>query len=109
MITALVQFQLPQTITRNEARAIFLTTAPKYRDTPGLIRKYYILSQDGRTAGGIYLWKSRQDAELLYSQEWQKFILEKYGASPSVTYFESPVVVDNITGEIISDDKKDPA
>jgi hypothetical protein len=107
MITALVQFQLPQPITRNEARAIFLTTAPKYRNTPGLIRKYYILSQDGRTAGGIYLWKSRQDAERLYSHEWQKFILEKYGASPSVIYFESPVIVDNISSEIISDDEED--
>ncbi len=108
MITALVQFQLPQSITCNEARAKFLTTAPKYRDTSGLIRKYYILSQDGRTAGGIYLWKSRQDAERLYSQEWKKFILQKYGASPSVTYFESPVIVDNITGEIIPDNEEIP-
>ena len=103
MITALVQFKLPKSVTREKAKEIFLSTAPKYRKTQGLVRKYYLLSQDSETAGGVYLWKSRQDAEGLYTKEWENFILEKYGAQPSVTYFESPVVVDNVTNEIISD------
>lgn len=103
MITALVQFKLPQPVTRDKAREIFLSTAPKYRDTQGLIRKYYVLSQDGGTAGGVYLWKSREDAERLYTEDWKNFVREKYGAPPSVTYFESPVVVDNVTREIVSD------
>ncbi len=103
MITALVQFKLPQSITRDKAKEIFLGTAPKYRGTQGLIRKYYVLSQDGGTAGGVYLWKSREDAERQYSAEWKKFVQDKYGAPPSITYFESPVVVDNLTNEIVSD------
>jgi hypothetical protein len=103
MITALVQFKLPQPITRDEAREVFLSTAPKYRDTQGLIRKYYLLSQDGGTAGGVYLWKSREDAERLYTDEWKTVVRERYGAPPSVTYFESPVIVDNQTHEILSD------
>jgi hypothetical protein len=53
MITALIQFKLPKPLTRQQARETFLSTAPKYRDTPGLIRKYYLLSQDGGTAGGV--------------------------------------------------------
>jgi hypothetical protein len=104
MITALIQFRLPQPTTRAQAREIFLSTAPKYRETPGLIRKYYLLSLDGGTGGGVYLWQSREDAERLYSADWKKFILEKYGSEPSVTYFESPVIVDNLTGEIIRDE-----
>jgi len=103
MITALVQFKLPQPVTREKAQEIFVSTAPKYRETPGLIRKYYLLSEDGGTAGGVYLWKSKKDAEALYTNEWGSYIREKYGASPSVTYFESPVVVDNVTNEIVSD------
>ena len=63
MITALVQFSLPEAITRAQAREIFRNTAPRYLDMPGLVRKYYILSEDGRTAGGMYLWRSRADAE----------------------------------------------
>ncbi len=103
MITALVQFKLPKPITREQARTTFLSTAPKYAETPGLIRKYYLLSEDGGTAGGVYLWKSRKDAEQLYSESWRAFIREKYGAPPSVTYFDSPVVVDNLVHKVISD------
>lgn len=104
MITALVQFKLPQPISLEIARQTFFSTAPKYRDLPGLIRKYYVLSSDGGTAGGVYLWKSREDAERLYTDDWRQFIREKYGAEPSVVYFESPVVVDNAVGAIITDD-----
>ena len=103
MITSIVQFKLQQPISREKAREIFSDTAPKYREVQGLIRKYYILSQDGRTAGGVYLWNSKEDAEHLYTDEWKKFIFDKYGALPSVTYFESPVVVDNALGEIVTD------
>jgi hypothetical protein len=103
MITAFTQFKLPHPLTREDAREIFAGTAPKYQVIQGLIRKYYILSKDGGMAGGIYLWNSQEDAERLYTNEWKQFILEKYGAEPSVTYFESPVVVDNITGEIVVD------
>jgi hypothetical protein len=43
------------------------------------------------------------DAEKLYNADWKKFIQERYGAEPSVTYFESPVVVDNVAGSIQTD------
>ena len=103
MITAFVQFKLPQAISRETAREVFSGTAPKYREVRGLIRKYYVLSKDGTTAGGIYLWQSQEDAERLYTNEWRKFIQEKYGAEPSVVFFESPVVVDNTAGTITTD------
>jgi hypothetical protein len=103
MITALVQFRLPQPITREKAKDTFLGSAPKYREVPGLVRKYYVLSQDGATAGGVYLWRSRADAERLYTDEWKGVVRSRYGAEPTITYFESPVVVDNQTNEIVSD------
>lgn len=103
MITALVQFKLPQRLSRQAASEIFASTAPKYREVKGLIRKYYLLSQEGDTAGGVYLWNSREEAERLFTDEWKNFVLDKYGAMPSVIYFESPVVVDNVSGEIVTD------
>ena len=103
MITVIVTFQLPKPMTREEARAIFLSTAPKYQGVSGLVRKYYVLSQDGKTAGGVYLWNSLEDAEKLYTNEWRKFIADKYGAEPTLNYFATPVVVDNLIGEIITD------
>ena len=104
MITALVQFKLPKPMTTDKAQAVFAETAPKYRKVNGLIRKYYLLSEDGETAGGVYLWQSREAAKQLYTDDWQAFIMQKYGTKPSVTYFASPVIVDNLVGQIIMDD-----
>lgn len=104
MITVITTFRLPKPITRDEARTIFLSTAPKYQGAPGLVRKVYVLSQEGNTAGGIYLWNSRAEADAMYTESWRVFVREKYGADPSVTYFDSPVVVDNPTHEILADE-----
>ncbi len=104
MITAIVQFKLPQPVTRDKAQEIFTSTAPKYTAMPGLIRKYYLLSEDGGTAGGVYLWTSRDDAERLYTDEWKRFIVYKYGSEPSVEYFDTPVIVDNLVGTILKDE-----
>ena len=102
MITVIVEFKLPQSISNNQARDIFLSTAPKYQGMIGLLRKYYFLTEDGAKAGGIYLWQSREDADRLYTDEWKAFVRGKYGSDPTLTYLETPVVVDNVLNEIIS-------
>lgn len=103
MITVIVEFKLPQPMTRSQARDTFLSTAPKYQGMPGLIRKYYYLSPEGDKAGGIYLWQSRADADRVYTEAWKDFVRSKYGTEPGLTYLECPVVVDNLSGEIVSD------
>lgn len=103
MITVIVEFKLPQAMTRDQARETFLSTAPKYTSMGGLIRKYYFISQDGTTAGGVYLWKSREDADRIYTEEWKTFVRGKYGTDPAIEFLECPVVVDNVSNEILSD------
>ena len=103
MVTAFVQFKIPAPMSRDQAKGVFMSTAPKYQAAPGLLRKYYLLSEDGGTAGGVYLWQSKEDAEQLYTQEWKNFVKEKYGSEPTIIYFQSPVIVDNLTKEIIKD------
>jgi hypothetical protein len=102
MITVVTMFTLLKPITREEARRIFLSTAPKYRGVEGLFRKAYVLSEDGAAAGGVYLWNSRAEAEAMYTEAWRAFVREKYGTEPTVTYFESPVVVDNVTQQVLT-------
>src|SRR4051794_2047430 len=99
MITAIVQFPLPAGTTREDAAELFRRSAPLYREKPGLVRKYYLYG-DGPTGGGVYLWESRAAAEKTYDAAWRKMIAERYGAEPKVTYFDSPVVVDNDKGAI---------
>jgi len=103
MIIVTGEFRLPQAITREQARELFLSTAPRYQGMAGLLRKHYFLSQDGAKAGAVYLWKSRADADRCYTDEWRDFVRGKYGTDPSMTYQECPVVVDNVLNEIIAD------
>ena len=99
-VTAIVRFTLPEGKTRKAAKAAFEASAPLYRGVQGLVRKYYLLSEDGRTGGGVYLFESREDAERLYDAAWRAGIRERLGAEPSIEYFESPVIVDNDAGAI---------
>jgi len=100
MIVTIVTFQLPQPSTLAEITQTFQSTAPKYQGVKGLLRKNYWLSEDGRRAGGIYVWESRADADRVYTPEWKKFIEDKYGAPPVIEYLHSPVMVDNREGTI---------
>jgi hypothetical protein len=100
MITAIVQFPMREPVSLEKARELFSATAPRYREVKGLVRKYYLLADGGGSIGGVYLWNSRSDAERMYDAQWRSFIKERYGAEPTLSYFESPVIVDNVAGVI---------
>lgn len=95
MITAIVRFKLPDTIKLADAETMFRGSAPKYEGLAGLVRKYYLFDEASHTGGGVYLWESRAAADKVYSADWKKMITERYGAAPEISYFESPVIVDN--------------
>ncbi|MGE8409161.1 MAG: YdhR family protein [Pseudomonas sp.] len=101
MITAIVWIRLPIAVEAAMASEIFESTAPQYQQVPGLVRKYYLLSDDGGQVGGVYLWASREQALAQYSAEWQEFVKQKYGTWPSVQLFETPVIVDNLLAQVI--------
>ena len=94
-ITTVVQFRLPQPVSLEEAARRFESSAPTYRNLPGLIRKYYLRAEDGRTVGGAYLWESRAAAEAAYSTEWREHVAKLFGSAPEITWFDTPVIVDN--------------
>jgi len=104
MIITLTTFRLPKALSRAEARAVFASTAPTYRGVKGLLRKHYVIADDGATVGGVYLWEARADAEAMYTDAWRAFVRGKYGTEPVVTYFDSPVLVDNVAGQIVADE-----
>jgi hypothetical protein len=100
MITAIVRFKLPPTVQLKDAAELFKGTAPKYRQLPGLVRKYYLFDSDTGIGGGVYLWESREAADRVYTKEWKQTLAQRYGAEPEISYFDTPVVVDNAIDEI---------
>lgn len=99
MIIALIQIKLPEPVSLAKATELFEGSAHIYRGMPGLIRKHYLLTEDGSNVGGVYLWETRQAAEATYTAEWRDMVAERYGCEPQVSYFESPVTVDNVAAE----------
>jgi len=98
MIAVLVQFTLPKTLSRDQILENFNTTAPRYRDMPGLARKYYVVGDpnaDGTPAGGLYIWNSRAEAEAVYTPAWIARVAERYGVEPTFTWYDAPVIVEN--------------
>jgi len=101
MAIAFVQFRLKAPLTADAARALFEVTAPRYLGAPDLIRKSYFRSDAGDLVGAIYEWRSRAAGEALYDAAWRARVTAHYGAEPEVTWLETPVVVDNLVGEIV--------
>ena len=94
-VTAVVRFPFPEVKTEEELIASFESSSALYRDVPGLLRKYYLMSEDRRTGGGVYIFESHADAERVHDEVWRARLRERMGVEPEVQYFDSPVIVDN--------------
>ena len=103
MITAIVRFKLPASFDAAKTAEVFQNSAPRYQGLAGLVRKYYLYDAENGTGGGCYLWESREAAERVYNAEWRQMITERYGAPPEISFFETPVIVDNTLGKTILD------
>ncbi len=102
MITVLIQCALAEAMPSETLAALSLANAPMYEGMPGLIRKYYVGTEDGTTVGGVYLWESREAADATYDDAWRERVTGAYGVAPTMTYLDTPVVVDNRHPEIVS-------
>ncbi|MFY0612552.1 MAG: monooxygenase [Hyphomicrobiaceae bacterium] len=96
MIIAQVRFPRSEPISLEDVTEIFRSTAPKYKGRQGLQKKMYTRSEDGMTVGALYFWESRADAEATYTDDWRAMVTDKYGAAPVITFFDAPVIVDNL-------------
>ena len=102
MIVVTVTFQLAGPVLAEDMQRLSRANAEKFLGMAGLIRKYYVRSEDGTSVGGVYLWASRSEAEAFYTDAWSKAAQAAYGSVPAITYLDCPVVVDNTTSQIIA-------
>ena len=103
MITSITRFQLPPGVPTETIKKGFLEVAPKFKHPSGLLRKYFLISEDGKTGGGVYLWNSMEQARTFFEGVLRPMIRDKFQVDPSIEYYYAPVVVDNVTSEIIAD------
>jgi hypothetical protein len=68
----------------------------------GLLMKYYLSDQSGG-GGGVYVWRSKEDADKWYTPAWSARLKEAYGTEPVVTFYDSFVQVDNVRNQVFVD------
>jgi hypothetical protein len=102
VITEIVTFSIPEGMSREDAVEAFEASAPGWSANPDLIRKNYLLDVEAGVAGGVYLWRSRADAQRWHGAEFRERIKARYGSEPTSVFFETPVVVDNVAGAIVT-------
>jgi len=93
LVAAVVRIPIPQGVTRAQIVGGMVKSIPEYEKLPGLVRKYYTLTDDGKY-GGIYLFESRNAAEQHFNDAWRANIVKTRGAAPEVTYFDVPIVIE---------------
>jgi len=93
LVAVLVKISIPSKIDRASLEAGMAKTVPEFQALPGLIRKYYTISDDQKF-GGIYLWASRKAAEAHFNDDWRARMARSYGSPPEVVYFSVPIVID---------------
>ena len=102
MITTITTFPVPDTLGADKAREHFAHVAPKFQTVPGLIRKQFLFSEENHISGGVYLWENRAAAEQFIQGKLIGMIRQEFGVEPVVQYFDTPVVVDNLSQIIIA-------
>ena len=99
MIVELVLFQSPPGMDRDAVLEDAKHTIPRWRANKDLVRKHYLLSDDG-WGGGLYIWPSREAAEKAHDAEWQAGVEKRTGAKPVIKYFDLLMLLDNEKGTV---------
>ena len=99
MITATVRYKLPSHIDEAACREYFHRIAPGFQQVEGLISKHFIWSESG-WAGGVYQWKTIEDARAFYGGPWLNGIIERYGMTPDIDFYEVFALTDNARGTV---------
>ncbi len=94
MIVELVLFKSPPGMDRAAILADARSTVPHWQANPELVRKHYLLSEDGY-GGAFYIWPSRAAAEKGHDAQWRAGVTRRTGSEPTIRYFDLLMVLDN--------------
>ena len=111
MIIAIVQAKMPEGLTREEHAERSKKSAQRFLGMSGLMRKNFLANFEKGVGGGAYCWETREAAEACHSPggAWWENFTKSFGVEPEVSFFESPVLVDNVLGKIVTPEETVPA
>lgn len=100
MIVELVTFPAPPGAGWDDILSDARHVVPKWRANPQLMRKHFLLSDDGHECAGLYIWPSREAAEAAHDAAWRASVEKRTGALPTIRYFQLQMLLDNEAGTV---------
>src|SRR5258707_4630208 len=94
MILELVLFKSPPGMDRAAILEDAKHTIPHWRADPDLVRKHYLVSDDGY-GGGAYIWPSKEAAQRGHRVAWREGVKKSTRSGPDIRYFDLLMVLDN--------------
>lgn len=95
MIVELVTFEAPEGASWDDILADARATVPRWSANPALLRKHYLLTEDGKRCAGLYIWPDRAAAEAAHDEQWQANVAKRTGSRPTIAYFQLQMMLDN--------------
>ena len=89
----IVRVAMPWYAPRFVVRGKFRDVLAEYEEKPTLEAKYFSISDDSRF-GGLYLWRTRADAEKHFDAVWFENVRRKRGVEADVLMLAAPYVID---------------
>ncbi len=100
MIVELVTFKAPAGADWDTILSGARATIPHWRANRQLVRKHYLLSDDGKECGGLYVWPTRAAAEAAHDAAWRAAVAQRTGSAPVIRYFDLQMLLDNEAGTV---------
>ena len=97
-VLAIIVYKLPKGTDRVTGVQMFRDSIPRYMSMPGLLRKNVIY--DEGIGGGVYLFESQEALDRSLTEDWKKYMADKYGEPPQITIYESPICMDQQYGRV---------
>jgi hypothetical protein len=100
MIVELVTFKAPPGADWDAILSGARATIPHWRANLHLVRKHYLLSDDGAECAGLYVWPDRAAAEAAHDAAWRASVEQRTGSPPVIRYFGLQMLLDNEAGTV---------
>jgi len=97
-VAVVVSIAVPPGLSRAKVEALFQQQAPSFQALPALKQKYFTVSDDGRYAGGIYLWTTAAAAREFFNDTWKSRVVSAYGSPAELRWFDAPLVIQGKAG-----------
>lgn len=105
MITVIVKYKTPKSYTHEEISAMLRHGAENmFKGMPHLYSKQFCFDVVSSEGLSVYLWDSRESAEVFFNEQFLETFQQSMGTTPTVEYYDNIVTVDNRVGDILMDE-----